>query len=120
MADQFCCHHLPKFQQLSGSHRTTLFSVCVLNFVFSAVAIFGNILAIQALRKTSLLPANLRKFLLSLSFNDLAVGVLGQPSLAALQGMALNGNYNLDVPSPLTLTFATLYYIFSRSHRFLM
>ena len=105
MADQFCSHHLHKIQQLSGSHITTLFSVCVLNFVFSAVAIFGNILAIQALRKTSFLPANLRKFLLSLSFTDLGVGVLGQPSLVVLQGMALNGNYNLDVFCPLTFTF---------------
>ena len=105
MADQFVSHHLHEIRQLSGSHRTALFSVCVVNFVFSAVAIFGNILAIQALRKTSFLPANLRKIFLSLSFTDLAVGVLGQPSLAVLQGMALNGNCNLDVLCPLTLTF---------------
>ena len=105
MADQSCSRHLHEIRQLSGSHITTLFCLCVLNFVFSAVAILGNILAIQALRKTLFLPVNLRKFFLSLSSTDLAVGVLGQSSLAVLQGMALNGNYNLDVLCPLTLTF---------------
>ena len=105
MADQFCSYHLNEIRQISGSHINTLFSLCVLNFVFSAVAILGNILAIQALRKTLFLPVNLRKFFLSLSSTDLAVGVLGQPSLAVFQSMALNGNYNLEVLCPLTLTF---------------
>ena len=105
MSDQFCSQSLDGIQQLAGSHRTTLFSLCVLNFVFSAVATFGNILALQALRKTSFLPANLRKFFLSLASTDLAVGLLGQPSLAVIQSMALTENYNLDVLCPLTLTF---------------
>ena len=105
MADQFCRQNLHEIRQLAGSHRTTLVSLCVLNFVFAVVATFGNILAIQALQKTSFLPANLRKFLLSLASTDLAVGLLGEPSLALLQGMALNENYNLNVLCPVTLTF---------------
>ena len=75
MADQFCRYYLHIIQPIAReSHRTTLFSLCVLHFVFSPVATFGNTLVIQALRKTSLLPANMRKLFLSLALSDLAVG----------------------------------------------
>ena len=104
MADQFCSYHLRNMAELRD-HRTTLLSVCLLNFVFFPVATFGNILAIHALRKTSFLTANLRKLLLSLSSSDLAMGLLGQPILALLQSMALNEDYNLHLLCPLTLTF---------------
>ena len=56
-------------------HGTAVYSLCVLNFIFSSVAAFGNILVIPALRKASSMPANIKKFFLSLAVSDLAVGL---------------------------------------------
>ena len=103
MADQFCRQNLDQLQQIADSHRTTLFALYVLNFVFSAMATFGNTLAIQALRKTSFLPANMRKLFLSLALSDLAVGLFAHVMLAVVFNMAVNSN--LELLCPVTLTF---------------
>lgn len=62
-------------------HLQTQFmrSLDVLYFVFSFVAILGNLLVIHAIWKASSIPATLRKLLLSLAFSDLAVGAFLQP-----------------------------------------
>ncbi|XP_068735644.1 adrenocorticotropic hormone receptor-like [Montipora capricornis] len=103
MADQFCRHHLDEIRHIAESHRTTLFSLYVLNIVFSLMATFGSTLAIQALRKTLLLPTNIRKLLLSLAFSDLAVGLFAHIMLAVVFKVSIN--YNLEVLCPVTLTF---------------
>ena len=109
MADQFCRHHLDEIRQIAESHRTTLFSLCVLNFVFSPMATFGNTLAIQALRKTSFLPANMRKLFLSLALSDLAVGLFAHIMLAVVFNMAVNSNLELLCPVTLTCCNVILY-----------
>ena len=103
MADQICRYSLDSIRQIAESHRTTLFSLCVLNFIFFPVATFGNTLAIQALRKTSLLPANMRKLFLSLALSDLAVGLFAHIMLAVVFNMAVTDN--LHVLCPMTLIF---------------
>ena len=117
MTEGFCRFRLDGVRQLAEAHRTTLFSLCLLSFVFSPVAAFGNILAIQALRKTSFLPPNLKKLFLSLSLSDLAVGMFSQLTLAVVFKMALTKNFNLDVLCPLTLTvfYLTVYLLSSVS-----
>ena len=109
MADQSCRHHLDEIRQIAESHRTTLFALCVLNFVFSPMATFGNTLAIQALRKTSFLPANMRKLFLSLALSDLAVGLFAHIMLAVVFNMAVNSNLELLCPVTLPSCLAILY-----------
>ena len=117
MADQFCRHRLDEIRQIAESHRTTLFALCVLNFVFSPMATFGNTLAIQALRKTSFpsLPANMRKLFLSLALSDLAVGLFAHVMLAVVFNMAVNSNLELLCPVTLTFCYVILYLLVSAS-----
>ena len=104
MAEEFCKHRLAEIQELARSHRPTLFSLCVLNFIFSPVATAGNVLAFRALMKTSSLPAIIKKMLLSLALSDLAVGLFAHSMLAVVFKMALNENYTIQKLCPLTLT----------------
>ena len=79
----------------------------VLNLVFSFVAVFGNLLAIRALWKASSIPVNLKKFLLSLAFSDLAVGLSAQSMSDAITAvmlkLAANGNHNFDFFCPVIM-----------------
>ena len=111
MADQFCRHHLDEIRKIAESHRTTLFSLSVLNFIFPPVATFGNTLAIEALRKTSLLPANMRKLFLSLALSDLGVGLFVHVMLAVVFQMAVNSNLELLCPVILTVCDVILYFL---------
>ena len=117
MVQQACADFLGLIQPLVEFYRTTLFSLYVLHFVFSPVATFGNILAIRALWKASSLPTNLRKIFLSLALTDLAVGLFAHLMLGAVFKMALDGNHNLDVLCPLTLTlcYIILYLLMTAS-----
>ena len=112
MVHQACAELLGLIQPLAEFYRTTLFSLYVLHFVFSPVATLGNVLAIRALWKASSLPANLRKMFLSLALSDLAVGLFAHLMLGVVFKMALDGNYNLDVLCPLSLTLCyTILYL---------
>ena len=104
MTDQLCKPMQVLLQQLVQSQNTALFSLCVLNFVFSPVATLGNALAIRALWKASSLPANLRKLLLSLAFSDLAVGLFAHTTYAVV--LVISKTLNLDVLCPLILYFS--------------
>ena len=84
-------------------------SLCVLNFIFSPVAAFGNILAIRALWKASSIPANIKKLFLSLAFSDLAVGLFAQLIYAVVLRMAVNGDHDLDLLCPTILTVCCLF-----------
>ena len=104
MAEEFCSYHLKGLGQLVQFHRTTLLSLCVLHFIFSPVATFGNILVIRALWKASLMPANVKKFFLSLAVSDLAVGLFVQLMYAVLLRKAANGGHDFDLLCPTILT----------------
>ena len=61
MAEEFCDNNLNGLGQLAQFHGTALYSLCVLNFIFSPVAAFGYILVIRALLKASSIPAHIKK-----------------------------------------------------------
>ena len=84
-------------------------SLCVLNFIFSPVATVGNILVIRALWKASLIPANIKKFFLSLAFSDLAVGLFAQLMYAVVLRMAANGGRNFHLLCPTILTVCSFF-----------
>ena len=104
MAEEFCSYHLNELGQLVQFHRTTMFALCVLHFMFSPVAALGNILVIRALWKASSMPANIKKFFLSLVVSDLAVGLFAQLMLAVVLRMATNEGHNFDLLCPTILT----------------
>ena len=104
MAVEFCSYHLKDLSRLVQFHRDTMFSICVLHFIFSPVATFGNVLAIRALWKASSMPTNMKKFFLSLAVSDLAVGLFAQLLLAVVLRMAANGGQNFDLLCPTILT----------------
>ena len=104
MAEEFCSYYMKGLGKLVQFHRITLLTLCVLHFTFSPVATFGNILAIRALWKASSIPANIKKFFLSLAVSDLAVGLLAQLMLAVVLRMAANGGHDFDLLCPRILT----------------
>ena len=59
--------------------RPALVANCVFNSFLSYTNIFLNIITIQAIMKTALLPKPLRTLLLSLVATDVGVGLLVQP-----------------------------------------
>ena len=111
MAEEFCKNNLERLGQLVQFHGTAVSSLCVLNFIFSPVAAFGNILAIRALWKASSIPANIKKLFLSLAFSDLAVGLFAQLMYAVVLRKAANGGHNFDslCPTILTVCWSSLF-----------
>ena len=89
MAEQNCNRYLDYFVQLVFDTRNFFHGFCVLNFVFSLVATLGNLLVIRALMKTSTIPATVKKLFLSLTFSDLAVGLLPQLMTAIISAVML-------------------------------
>ena len=61
MAEEFCDNNLNGLGQLVQFHGTAVYSLCVLNFIFSPVTAFGNILVICAPLKPSSIPAHIYK-----------------------------------------------------------
>ena len=104
MAEEFCSYHLKGLGEVVQFHRTTLLSLCVSHFIFSPVATFGNILVIRALWKASSIPANIKKFFLTLAVSDLAVGLFAQLMYAVVLRMAGHGEHNFDLRCPTILT----------------
>ena len=112
MASEFCDEKLQALVQLFHQHSTFMFTLCVLNFIFSLVATLGNFLVIRAIWKASSMPANLKKTFLSLAFSDLAVGLFSQLMhgviMAVMWKMAVNQNYNFGFLCPTVLTICYL------------
>jgi len=86
--------------------------ICVLNFLFSIASTLGNLIVIHALWKASSIPANLKKWFLSLAFSDLAIGLIIQPMsaviLAVMLNVAANGNYDFDRFCPSVIIVSTV------------
>ena len=96
-----------------------MFALCVLHFMFSPVAALGNILVIRALWKASSMPANIKKFFLSLVVSDLAVGLFAQLMLAVVLRMATNEGHNFDLLCPTILTVCYFSFILLAYESFL-
>ena len=111
MVARFCAHELEEISQLVRLHGNFLLIVCVLYFVFSFVAVLGNLLVIRAMRKTSSMPSNMKKLFLSLAFSDLGVGMFAQclygVIIAVMIRMAANGNFNFEIFCPAILNAAS-------------
>ena len=109
MAAQFCNVKLEGLAQYVRHYRPFASTLCVLNLIFSLVAILGNLLVIHALWKASSIPANLKKLFASLAFSDLAVGLFVQLMYGIIMGimltMAANGSYNFAFLCPTIVTF---------------
>ena len=108
MTISFCTARLKEISILLRFYLIFDYFYCVLYFLFSLVAILGNLLIVHALWKASSLPATLKKLLLSLAFSDLGVGLYVQPMLAILIAVMLdkasNGNYDFGFLCPYVLT----------------
>ena len=108
MVAEFCSKKLEELVVVIRFKPVTYSSICVLNALFSFVAIIGNLLVIRALWKASSVTLTLKKMFLSLAFCHLAVGLFSQPALAALYGVTVNkaasGNYDFDSYCPVIIT----------------
>ena len=76
-----------------GVHLTLVIN-CVFNAFLCLTTIVLNIITIQALRKTSLLPKTLKTFFLSLVVSYLGVGLLVQPLYVPILVMNIEENSN--------------------------
>ena len=115
---QFCQARLRELTQLVHLHGNVMLSFCVLNLVFSFVAVLGNVLVIHALWKASLIPPTIKTLFLSLAISDLAVGILSQPMFGVIIAVMLrrlsNGQHNFALFCPTVLTVC-YYFIFGLS-----
>ena len=108
MAISFCTTRLKEIDILLQFYLIFDYFYCVLCFLFSPVAILGNLLVIRALWKASSISVTLKKLLLSLASSDLAVGLYVQPKLAIIIAIMLDkaaiGNYDFGFVCPYVLT----------------
>lgn len=115
---QFCQARLKELTQLVHLHGNVMLSFCVLNLVFSFVAVLGNFLVIHALWKATLIPPAIKTLFLSLAISDLAVGILSQPMFSVIIAVMLrrlsNGQHNFALFCPTVLTVC-YYFIFGLS-----
>ena len=104
MVGQFCTHKLEELSQLVRLHGTFLLIFCVLYFIFSFVAVLGNLLVIHAMWKASSMPRNTKKLFLSLAFSDFPVGMFAQlPNgviMAVMLNMAATESYHFEIFCP--------------------
>ncbi|KAJ7340339.1 hypothetical protein OS493_003079 [Desmophyllum pertusum] len=89
-----CCRHLDTFFSSADSDIILLSDtiVCVLNAVFSFVAVFANIIILYALCKASSLHSPSKALLCSLALSDLGVGAIVQPLFVAYRWAHINDN----------------------------
>jgi len=66
--------------------------VCVMNVLFSVVAVFANILILYTLYKASSLHFPSKAILCSLAMSDLGVGAIVQPLFVAYRWAQIDGN----------------------------
>ena len=93
MVSQFCTQKLHELSSLVQFHGISMLGFCILNLVFSVLAVVENLLVIYALRKCSSIPT-----VMTLALSDLAVGTLGQPMfgvfITVMLKMKSNGDAN--------------------------
>lgn len=88
-----CCRHLDVFFSKADSDVILLSDtiVCVINSVFSVIAVFANILILYALYKASSLHPPSKALLCSLALSDLGVGAIVQPLFVVYRWAQING-----------------------------
>ena len=96
MADIFCVRKLDELSQLVRLQEGFMLSLCILNLVFSLVAVLGNLLVIHALCKSSSIPTTEKKLFLNLAFSDFTVGILPQLMLGVIVAVMLKMTFTGD------------------------
>ena len=100
-----------------------MMTLCILNLLFSVVAVLGNLLVIRALWKSSSIPGAVRKLFLSLAFSDFAVGMLSQTMfgviIAVMLKMASTGEHNFVSFCPTILNVCYFFMFLLSSASFL-
>lgn len=108
MPADLCNQKVEEYVKLIRLHWSFVLLVCVLNLVWSAVAVLGNVLVIRALWKARTMPSTLRPLFLSLAVSDLTVGFFAQLMfgviMAVMLEMAASGNFNFDSFCPNVVT----------------
>jgi len=71
-----------KLQELIAfvQFQPVIICICVVNVLFSLVAIIGNLFVIRALWKASSITVTLKNMFLSLAFCDPTVGLFSNPT----------------------------------------
>ena len=107
MVGPFCIRKLEANAKLVQFNASFVIAFCVINLLFSFLAILANLLSIYALWKASSIPATLKKLFLSLAVSDLNVGVFGQLAFAIISALMLKVPASESFFCP---TFLTAYY----------
>ena len=98
MVSQFCAQKIHELSSLVQFHGISMLFFCILNLVFSVLAVVENLFVIYALWKCSSIPTIMKKLFLSLALSDLAVGTLGQSMsgviIAVMLKMKSSGDAN--------------------------
>ena len=123
MASKFCTLTLQILSKLVQFHSAFMLACCcILNLVFSVVAVLGNLLVIHALWKSSSIPATVKKLFLSLALSDLAVGMLPQlmlgVNIAVMLSKTSNGDSNFASFCPVIVTACYFFAFFLCSASF--
>ena len=109
MVDAFCIRKLEANSKLVQFNEPFVIAFCVINLLFSFLAILGNLLSMHALWKASSIPATLKKLFLSLAVSDLAVGMVAQLAFAVISALMLKVPAT-NAESFFCPTFLTAYY----------
>ena len=88
-----CCSDLEPFFRSADSDIISLSDtiLCVLNAVFSSVAVFANIIVLYALYKATSLNSTSKALLCSLALSDLGVGAVVQPLFVVYRWAQITG-----------------------------
>ena len=112
MFSKFCVSRLNELEELVKHQESSMTTFCVLNLMFSLMAVIGNCLLIRALWKASSITANIKKLFLSLAFSDLAVGLFSQLYFGVLIAILLNSTSTGEIPFCPTVLNASYFLIF--------
>lgn len=112
MFSRFCESRLNELEELVERQENFMKIFCVLNLVFSLMAVIGNFLLIRALWEASSITANIKKLFLSLAFSDLAVGLFSQLCFGVLIAIMLNSTSTGEIPFCPTVLNASYFLIF--------
>ena len=112
MAEQYYTQRLDSWLKLVHHSKSSILAFCVSHFTFCLVATPGNLLVVRALIKPSTIPVNVKKQFLSLSFSDLAVGLLLQLMKAIIYALVWKMASRGDNLASLCPTVLSVYFYF--------
>ena len=112
MAEQYYTQRLDSWLKLVHHSKSSILAFCVSHFTFCLVATPRNLLVVRALIKPSTIPANVKKLFLSLSFSDLAVGLLLQLMKAIIYALVWKMASRGDNLASLCPTVLSVYFYF--------